>query len=44
MKVEMRPIPQGIMVWWDKREDAARYNVWLYIGKQKSNQVVRRYK
>lgn len=30
MKVEMRPIPQGIMIWWDKQEKAARYNVVVY--------------
>ena len=43
MKVEMRPIPQGIMVWWDKQEDAARYNVWLFIGKTKKLTVEGQY-
>lgn len=43
MKVEMRPIPQGIMVWWDKQEIAARYNVWLFIGKTKKITVEGQY-
>lgn len=43
MKVEMRPIPQGIMVWWDKQEIAARYNVWLFIGKTKKVTVEGQY-
>ena len=43
MKVEMRPIPQGIMVWWDKQEDAARYNVGLFIGKTKKLTVEGQY-
>ena len=43
MKVEMRPIQQGIMVWWDKQEIAARYNVWLFIGKTKKITVEGQY-
>lgn len=43
MKAEMRHILQGIMVWWDKQEDAARYNVWLFIGKTKKITVEGQY-
>ena len=32
MKIYAKSIPYGIMVWWDKCEEAACYNVRLYVS------------
>ena len=36
LQVKVKELPLGIMVWWDKSKEAARYQVKLYLKGQKN--------
>lgn len=36
MKIKVRSMPYGVMVWWDKTEKAAEYIIKLYIGQKQA--------